>query len=242
MKTKCIIVDDEPLAIKLLKSHVEQVETLELVAECRNAMQAYDVLRKKQVDLMLMDIQMPQITGLDFLKSLSNPPKVIITTAYRNYAPEGFELEVVDYLLKPIQFDRFFKAINRFYQVADHDIKVIDSLNNQHGEKSQFIYVKENKKVNKIFLDSIVSIEGLGEYVKICTNEGNYVTKNSLNNLESKLPHQLFVRTHKSFIIALSKVTAFTSTTIEIGKTEFPIGRTYKNEVLKALNFDSDLI
>lgn len=239
MATRTLIVDDEPLAIKLLKSHVENVETLELVAECKNAMQAYEVLRSTPVDLMLMDIQMPQITGIDFLKSLSNPPKVIITTAYRNYALEGFELEVVDYLLKPIKFERFFKAISRYYQMVDNPVKVIEKEVAQPAEDA-FIYVKENKKVHKVKLNDILYIEGLGEYVKIITQTESYVTKNSLNNLESKLPEGDFIRAHKSFIISIKKVTAFTSVSVDIQEKEIPVSRTYKQAVLKALNYDSD--
>ena len=245
MKTKCIIVDDEPLAIKLLKSHVEKVESLELVAECRNAMQAFDALRTKSVDLMFTDIQMPQMTGIDFLKSLSHPPKVIITTAYREYAIEGFELEVVDYLLKPIQFDRFFKAVNRYFQLVENEIKVF-SEDPGEGQKNKkpYVYVKENKKVVKIYLHDIYYIEGLGEYIKIFTPDATIITKSSLTNVEEKLPSDMFVRTHRSFIANLTHVKAFSSVAIEVKdkKIEIPIGRTYKNEVLKALKYESDML
>lgn len=243
MKVKCLIVDDEPLAIKLLKSHVEKIDSLELVAECRNAMQAFDVLRNKNIDLMFLDIQMPQMTGLEFLKSLSHPPKVIFTTAYREYALEGFELEVVDYLLKPIQFDRFFKAVNRYLQLHDNEFKVhATSKSGQHTHQQAYVYVKENKKVKKIYLQDIFYIEGLGEYIKIYTPEKCIITKNSLTQVEEKLPGDMFVRTHRSYIIGIKHIKAFTSTGIEIGEKELPIGRTYKNVVLKALNYDGDIL
>jgi DNA-binding LytR/AlgR family response regulator len=241
MKTQCIIVDDEPLAIKLLRSHVEKIEDIELVAECKNAMQAYDVLRKQKVDLMLLDIQMPQITGIDFLKSLSHPPKVIFTTAYRNYALEGFDLEVVDYLLKPIQFERFFKAISRYFALTDNNVEVVSPESGIGAkEGDSFIYVKENKKVFKIFLNQICFIEGLGEYVKIHTQDQSHVTKTSLTSLEGKLPPSQFVRTHKSYIVGLSKISAFTTSSVDVNNQEIPVGRTYKQQVFKLLGYDND--
>jgi len=236
MKTKCIIVDDEPLARDLMRSHIEKLENFEICAECGDAMKALQELHKHKIDLMFMDIQMPQITGVEFLKTLKNPPKVIITTAYREYALDGFELDVVDYLLKPITFERFLKGINKFYQTAQDEISNVKSVpvNNSVPEEA-FIYVKENKKVVKVHLNEILYVEGLSEYVQIYTHEKKIITKTSMTNMTDKLPDANFVRIHKSYIVSLSKVEAFTSSSIEVPGKELPIGRSYKNSVLEML-------
>jgi YesN/AraC family two-component response regulator len=161
MKTKYMIVDDEPLARDLIRGHIEKLENFEIVAECNNAMKALSVLREKHVDLVFMDIQMPQITGIEFLKTLKHPPKVIITTAYREYALEGFELDVVDYLLKPITFERFLKSVNKFYQMSQEPIQGAPNSPAEKVPDESFIYVKENKKVIKVYLSEIRYIEGL---------------------------------------------------------------------------------
>ena len=236
MKTKCLIVDDEPLARDLMRSHIEKLENFEIVAECGDAMKAMNALRSNPVDLMFMDIQMPQITGIDFLKTLKNPPKVIITTAYRQYAIDGFELDVVDFLLKPITFERFLKSINKFYQEStDESFKQAPVINNFTVNDEPFIYVKENKKVLKVHLNEILYLEGLSEYVQIFTKNKKIVTKNSMTNMETKLPDKDFMRIHKSYIVSVSKIQAFTSTTVEIPGKQLPIGRSYKNLVIEAL-------
>jgi len=239
MKVKCIIVDDEPIAIRVIQNHLQNFENIEVVAECKNSIQAFEILKKKKVDLMFLDIQMPQITGIDFLKTLTHPPKVIITTAYRDYAIEGYELEIVDYLLKPISFERFLKAINKFYQITDNEAVVINS--NVEFQQNQFIYIKENKKVHKIYLADIIYLESMKEYVKVHTLNGRFTTKNSISNFEAKLPPDNFIRVHKSFIISISKIKSFTSNTIELENIEVPISRTYKNAVMNALNYGSGL-
>lgn len=236
MKTKCIIIDDEPLAIDLMRNHIEKLENFEIVAECSDAMKAMQVLRSHPVDLMFMDIQMPQITGIEFLKTLKHPPKVIITTAYREYALEGFELDVVDYLLKPITFGRFLKAVNKYYQISQDEQQVgLPSALPAVQNDDSFIYVKENKKVIKVHIDEIVYVEGLSEYVQIYTEKKKVITKTSLANMEEKLPDAGFMRIHKSFIVSLSKIEAFTSSSIEVRGKELPIGRSYKNSVLEML-------
>jgi len=237
MKTRCLIVDDEPLARDLIRGHVEKLENFEIVAECGDAMKALNVLREKQVDLMFMDIQMPQITGTEFLKTLKHPPKVIITTAYREYALEGFDLDVVDYLLKPITFERFLKSINKFYQMNQDDIQLIAGSSTDKSSEETYIYIKENKKVIKIYLSDIKFIEGLSEYVQIYTEKRKIITKTSMAQMEEKLPSDSFLRIHKSFIVSVGKIEAFTANTIEIQGKELPIGRSYKNGVLNALNF-----
>lgn len=237
MKTKCLIVDDEPLARDLMRNHINKLENFQIVAECGDAMKALHELRNQTVDLMFMDIQMPQITGIEFLKTLRNPPKVIITTAYREYAIEGFELDVVDFLLKPITFERFLKSINKYYQTNTEEVRGPLRENNHslNNSDDDYIYVKENKKVIKVHLHDILYIEGLSEYVQIFTEKGKIITKNSMNNMASKLPDPGFMRIHKSYIVSLAKIQAFTSSTIEIPGKKLPIGRSYKNAVVEAL-------
>lgn len=237
MKTKCLIVDDEPLARDLIRGHVEKLENFEIVAECSDAMKALQVLREKSIDLMFMDIQMPQITGIEFLKTLKHQPKVIITTAYREYALEGFELDVVDYLLKPITFERFLKSINKYYQMNQDDVQVVASAGLEKQGEEAFIYIKENKKVVKVYLSEIKYIEGLSEYVQIFTDKRKIITKTSMSQMEEKLSTENFLRIHKSYIVSIGKIEAFTANTIEIQGKELPIGRSFKNAVLSALNF-----
>lgn len=237
MRTKCLIVDDEPLARELIRGHVEKLENFEIVAECSDAMKALQVLREKQIDLMFMDIQMPQITGIEFLKTLKHQPKVIITTAYREYALEGFELDVVDYLLKPITFERFLKSVNKYYQMIQDDVQVVSNTVADKMQDDSFIYIKENKKVVKVYLSEIKYIEGLSEYVQIYTDKRKIITKTSMTQMEEKLTSEKFLRIHKSYIVSISKIEAFTANTIEIQGKELPIGRSFKNGVISALNF-----
>ncbi len=175
MRTKCIIIDDEPLARELIRGHVKKLENFEIVAECANAMEAMETLRNNKTDLMFLDIKMPQISGIEFLKTIKNPPKVIITTAFSQYAIEGFEMDVVDYLIKPVTFERFFKAVNKFFATRTHQEVTLERENqvNDHA----FIYVKENKKIIKIYLKEIHFIEGLNEYIRIHTDNRRVVVK-----------------------------------------------------------------
>jgi len=239
MKTKCIIIDDEPLARELIRGHIQKLENFEIIEECSNAMQAMDALRNNKIELMFLDIKMPQITGIDFLKTLKNPPKVIITTAYSQYAIEGFELDVVDYLMKPVTFERFFKAINKFF--ASRTQQEI-SLENENGyDEHAFIYVKENKKIIKIYLKEIHFIEGLNEYIRIHTDTRRVVIKSSLQAMEKKLPSELFIRVHKSYIVSIPRIRAFNATTIDLENAKVRIGRNYKNQVFSALQFKNEV-
>jgi DNA-binding LytR/AlgR family response regulator len=235
MKTKCLIIDDEPLARDLIRYHIEKLDNFEIVAECGDAMKAIQELHNQKIDLMFMDIEMPQITGIEFLKILKNPPKVIITTAYRDYAIDGFELDVVDYLLKPITFERFLKSVNRYYQMSQDESTVTAPATETMPPDEPFIYVKENKRVIKVHLNEILYIEGLSEYVQIYTDKKKIITKTTMASLEEKLPEEGFMRIHKSFIVSLSRIEAFTSTTIEVPGKELPIGRSYKRSVLTVL-------
>ena len=240
MKIKCLVIDDEPLARDLMRSHIEKLENFEIIAECGDAMKALQALRNNTVDLMFMDIQMPQITGIEFLKTLKHPPKVIITTAYREYALDGFELDVVDYLLKPITFNRFLKAVNKYYQLTQEENKNTIPATTMPQQEDAFIYVKENKKVIKVHLSEILYVEGLSEYVQIYTGNKKIVTKTSMTHMTEKLPQADFMRIHKSFIVSLSKIEAFTTNSIEVPGKELPIGRSYKNSVLETLHFQGN--
>jgi len=239
MKTRCLIVDDEPLARDLIRGHIQKLENFEIVAECDNAMKALDAMRNHHVDLMFLDIKMPQMTGIDFLKTLKRPPKVIITTAYSQYALDGFELDVVDYLMKPITFERFFKSVNKYFQSGQPEPVELEGENGMN--ENAFIYVMDNKKVIKIYLKEIHFIEGLNEYIRIHTDNRRVVVKSSLQNIENKLPSELFIRVHKSYIVSITRIRAFNATTIELENAKLRIGRNYKNQVFSALHFKQEI-
>lgn len=243
MKLKCMIVDDEPLALDVLETFIGRLDNLELVCRCNNAMEAYNCLQTHEVDLLFLDIQMPKLTGIDFLKTLANPPKVIFTTAYRDYALEGFELNAVDYLLKPIAFERFLKAVSKVtaseaQKPASAAAPVTVPLAGTSGPdyKSAFIYLKADKKMVKVMLSDILYIESLKDYIRVKTETKEIISYQKISFLEEKLPTDKFLRIHRSFIVALDKIQAFSATAVDIGKTEIPIGRFYKNEVLQILN------
>ncbi len=241
MKTQCIIVDDEPLAIKVIKNHLSHIDDVEIVAECRNAVEAGNILRKKKVDLIFLDIQMPKITGFEFLTTLNKPPKVIITTAFRNYAMKSYEFDVVDYLLKPISFDRFLKAVNKYFKYSElKNVEIKEEKNKNNSE--YFIYVNEEKNIHKIYLKDIVLIESFREYIKIHTENKAISTKVQISKIEEKLSNKNFIRVHKSFIVPVKKIDSFNARNIFIGKNEVPIGRTYKDRVIEKLKRDSNLL
>ena len=238
MKTRCLIVDDEPLARELIRGHILKLENCEVVAECDNAMKAMEALRNHNIDLMFLDIKMPQMTGIDFLKTLRRPPKVIITTAFSQYALDGFELDVVDYLMKPVTFERFFKSVNKYFQSGNSESVEVDR--GKGRSEDAFIYVKENKKVIKIYMKEIHFIEGLNEYIRIHTDNRRVVVKSSLQGIESKLPQEQFIRIHKSYIVSIPRIRAFNATTIELENAKLRIGRNYKNQVFSALHYKQD--
>ncbi len=239
MKTRCLIVDDEPLARELIRGHILKLENFEIVDECDNAMKAMDALRNQTVDLMFLDIKMPQMTGIDFLKTFKRPPKVIITTAFSQYALDGFELDVLDYLMKPITFERFFKAVNKYFQSGQSETVELEGGNGMNSEA--FIYVKENKKVIKIYLNEILFIEGQNEYIRIHADNRRVVVKSSLMSIESKLPSNQFIRIHKSYIVSIPRIRAFNATTIELENAKLRIGRNYKNQVFSTLHYKQEI-
>ncbi|RAJ77571.1 DNA-binding LytR/AlgR family response regulator [Chitinophaga dinghuensis] len=234
MKIKCLIVDDEPLAIALLENHISQLSTLEVVGTCANALQAAQELRTKQVDLLFLDIKMPQITGIEFLKTLRHPPAVIFTTAYREYALEGYELDIVDYLLKPITFERFFKAVERYYSRFSPKETLAGALN--HLPPEDYIFLKTGNKFHKIATKDILYIESVKDYVALHRTDGStFTAKYKISDLEEELQGKRFLRIHRSFLVNLTKVTAFTLQDIEIGPQELPIGNSYRELVFKVL-------
>jgi len=236
MTTKCLIVDDEPLAIELLETHIAHLEQLEIVGTCTNAIKAMNFLQQESVDLIFLDIQMPMLTGIEFLKSLKQPPSVIFTTAYRDYAIEGFELDAVDYLLKPISFDRFFKAINRYFQL--HQAAAIPTPSASALPPripKDYLYLKINKKHHKIILSEIRYIESIKDYIKIHLADQELVAKEKISEFEQQLPSSTFLRIHRSFIINLAQLSAYTAQDVEIGSVEIPIGVSYKTGVMQVL-------
>lgn len=233
MKYSCLIVDDEPLALELIESYVSKIPQLEVIAKCSNAINAYEVLKNQKVDLMFLDIQMPNITGIEFLKSVSNAPKVILTTAYRQYAIESYELEVVDYLLKPIPFNRFFKAIDKFLKQVQKG-SPIAIISETTKEEKEHVFININKKYHKLNYDDILYIDSLKDYIRIHTNKQSYITKEKISEFEKSLP-TFFLRSHRSYIVNTQKITAYTKQDIEIGTIEIPIGVSYKKQVLEVL-------
>ncbi len=240
MDTKCLIVDDEPLAIKLIKNHLNKLDNFTITGEARNAVEAMKILEKNKIDLIFLDINMPKITGIELLKSLHKPPKVIIISAHKEYAIDGFELDVVDYLLKPIAFDRFLKAINKYKTTCQLTTNNFSTIS--HDKNSSIISIKDNKKIHNIKLENILYIESLREYVKIHTPDDTIMVKCALNKFEENLPGDLFIRIHKSFIIAIKKVELFTATYAEINKQKIPIGRNFKSDTIKTLSNLGDII
>lgn len=238
MKTRCLIVDDEPLALKVIESHINKVPNLDLICSCDNAMEAFDILLKKKVDLVFLDVEMPEISGVELLKSLKNGPAVIFITAFRDFALDAFELDAIDYLLKPVSFERFFKAVTKYFQWKGHEGLDVKTSEMQGQYDDSFIYVRSDRKVVKILLKDILFIESMKDYVKIHLEKGMIITKERLSNLEDKLPEKQFIRTHRSFLVASKFIKAFTSETIEVKNHEIPIGRTYKNSVLSFLGYN----
>jgi two-component system LytT family response regulator len=236
---RCLIIDDEPPAREVLRRYVQDVPTLQLAGECSHAIQALTVLQQQPVDLMFLDIRMPQLDGTTFLKTLKNPPKVIFTTAYTEYALEGYELDVVDYLLKPVRFDRFLKAVNKAFPLIntamDSSSFTAPAAPEEEKKNESFVYFRADRKMQKVMLSDILYIESMKDYVKVITTQGVIITKQSITSVEAMLAGKLFVRTHRSYIVAVGKIRSYTSELIEIDKTEIPIGKLYRNGVMKVL-------
>lgn len=229
-----MIIDDEPIAIRVIKKHLSAFTDFEIVAECSNALEALPILSKRNIDLLFCDIQMPQITGVEFIRSLSHAPKVIFTTAYRDYAFDAFELNVVDYLLKPISFERFTKAINNFLELQNLKSGV-QNQSNSEDQKLDYIFLKADKKHYKINLCDILYFESMGDYVIVFTVNKKIVTKERIGNLANELPKNTFLQIHRSYIVSVSKIESVGPGFIEINKNKLPVGRSYKPELSKLL-------
>lgn len=229
MKLRCLIIEDEPLAAELIAEYVQQIPFLHLHGVCNNAITAIDVLQQHSIDVIFLDLHLPKLRGFDFLRSLKNMPQIIVITAYSDFAVEGFALNITDYLMKPVEFSRFVTAVNKLVR---RDIPEVEQ--EKHNRKFQFFNV--DKKQVKIYHDDILFIESLKEYVRIHTTDSTIVTKFQMGNLESFLADADFIRVHRSYIVALSKINAFTQTTIEIHQHTIPIGRSYSNNVLAQLH------
>ena len=236
-KIRCLVIDDELPAREILKKHIAGVDALELSGVCSNAVDAISFLKDHTVDLLFLDIQMPHLLGTSFLRTLKNAPKVIFTTAYRKYAVEGFELDAVDYLLKPINFERFLKGVNKVLQLNLQNSSAPSE--NHAGTSPPFLYFRSNRKMVKVLLDDILYIEGLNDYIRIVTSGKTIISKHVLSSLEEMLPANSFVRIHKSFIIAVNKIESFNADSVEIGKKEIPIGRLFKFNLNKILGSSS---
>ena len=224
---RCIIIDDEPIAIRVIKNHLAAFSHFEVLAECNNGLEAMPILQKEKVDLLFCDIQMPQITGVDFVRSLSHPPKVIFTTAYRDYAVDAFELNVVDYLLKPISFERFTKAINHFLEQQRHN-ETTPSNDGIENKSRDYIFLKADKKHYKINLSDILYFESLGDYVIAFTTNNKIITKERISHLAEELPQDQFIQIHRSYIVSIDKIESVGPGFIEIKKKKLPVGRNYK--------------
>lgn len=229
---KCLVVDDEPMARDVLRRYIEKIPTLKMIGECSNAIDALVFLQNNNVDLIFLDIRMPELLGTDFVKSLSNPPKIIFTTAYKEYALDGYELDVIDYLLKPVRFERFLKAVNKAFPKKDDSTQSSNSTNDRKTG-IDFIYLRVDRKLVKIILSDILYIESARDYVKVFTNDKCFITRQTISSIEAMLSGNEFIRIHRSYIVAVNKVKSLTNELVEIGTAELPIGKLYKNNFLK---------
>ncbi len=228
MIIKCIIIDDEPLAIKVIESHLASFKNIELLGAFNNPLEALEIIEQGQLDAMFLDINMSEMNGLDFIKNSRHDYQIIITTAYREYAVESFELDVLDYLVKPIPFNRFLKTINKLSQVINQNQSKKDGYD---GNKEPFIFLKVDKKLVKILLKDILYIESLKDYIKVITQQGSYLVHKSLTGITEELPNSNFIRVHRSYTIAIDKIQAVEGNQVEINSKKIPIGRNYVKHV-----------
>lgn len=225
MKIKCIITDDEPLARKCLREYIDKIDFLTLIGECEDAIQLNTILKKEQVDLIFLDIEMPEMTGIELLSNLINPPKVIIVSAYEQYALKGYELDVVDYLLKPVSFDRFLKSANRVY----------DLMRTGQKEDNDYIFVKSNKLLKKIRFKDILFVESMENYVVIQTASSKEIVYTTLKQLYESLPQNIFQQTHRSYIVNIEKVTAIDGNQLTIAAYKIPVARNFRDNIFNLI-------
>ncbi|TXG39325.1 LytR/AlgR family response regulator transcription factor [Seonamhaeicola maritimus] len=227
----CLIVDDESIALEIIASHLSKIPNIKKIASCNNAIEGFSYLRDNHVDLVFLDINMPEVSGISFAKSISKDIKIIFTTAYRDYAVEGFELQAVDYLLKPISFERLLKAVNNYFDIYGESAS--NSIEISNG--NEFMFVRSDRRMIKIDFDEIIYIESYSDYIKIHLKDETIVTRETISSVEAKLPNNKFMRIHRSFIISLANISSFTNEEITINKKSLPISRSYKKEVLNTL-------
>lgn len=234
LPTRCIIVDDEPMARDVVRRYIQMIPSLELKGEFGNAIDATMFLQKNEVDMIFLDIQMPQLSGIEFVKSLRQMPKVIFTTAHKTYAFEGFELDVVDYLLKPIRFDRFLRAVNKAIP-QNHQKTVIQDVPSGENLTSAdpFIYLRADRKMKKVQLEDILYIESNRDYIKVITGKEIIISRQTISSIEAILPENQFLRIHRSYIVSICRLKSFNNDIVEIGDKKLPIGKFYRNNFLK---------
>lgn len=234
MKLRCLLIDDEPPALKVLARYIAAINGLEVAGQCNNAIEALDVLQQKTVDVIFLDIKMPHIIGTDFLKNLSHPPKVIFVTAYREYAVEGFELDAVDYLVKPVSFERFFKAITKLNRMLGQEpaVQIVSDTPKPAG----FVYLKVDRDMKKIFVNDVEYIEGWKDYVKVFVSGGKYfLVKQSISAMENLMSEHKFMRVHRSYMVSFDKISGYNGMSVLLSGKEIPIGRLYKQSVMERL-------
>jgi DNA-binding LytR/AlgR family response regulator len=239
MSLKCIITDDEPIALEILEDYVTQVPGFTLAAKCANAMETMSAMRKEKIDVLFMDIQMPGITGIDYIKTLRNPPAIILTTAYPQYAIDGFDLDVTDYLLKPFSFERFLKAIDKIYVQSDR--RSLAENPNVAKESQTYFFVKSNHDLVKVHFADILYLEGMENYVRIHCEDCVITALAKMKNMESTLPASQFMRIHKSYIVNLEKVMAIKNLVFRIKNREIDTGNFYRKNVMDFIKNNSQL-
>ncbi len=235
MKLRCLLIDDEPPALKVLQNHIANLPGLEVVGLCKNAVEALDVLHEKTVDLVFLDIKMPKLLGTDFLKTLSSPPKVIFVTAYREYGVDSYELDAIDYLVKPVSFERFVRAITKAKRVMGHEVIVQTEEYKRNPEA--FVYLKVNRHMQKILVEEILYIESWKDYVKVFLTTGkSFLVKQSISSMEHLLSEHSFLRVHRSFMVSIRKISGYNNSSVQLGTKEIPVGRLYKQSVKNTIN------
>ena len=232
---RCLVVDDEPLALDILEDNIKKVPFLTLVKTTISAIEGLSLVQSGAIDLVFLDVQMPELTGIQFLKIINGKCDVILTTAYSQYALDGYDLDVVDYLLKPIAFDRFYKAAQKVLQTKGNNHSSIPELQSTQQNNHDFIFVKTEHKIQKIYLDNILYIEGLKDYISIYTGTGRIITLQNMKKMEESLPPKSFIRVHKSYIISLGKIESIERSRIQIGDKIIPIGDTYRDYFFKQI-------
>jgi DNA-binding LytR/AlgR family response regulator len=232
-KIHCMVVDDEPMAREIMEAHIAKIPTLHLVKSCKNVVEALNTMRSAQIDLIFLDINMPEISGLSLAKTVQDKTKVIFTTAYREYAIDGFDLQAVDYLLKPISFDRFLQGVHKFFNLSK--APVTERMTMVNPVDNNYFFVRSDRKMVRIDFDEILYVESLSDYVKLHLKNKTIVTRETISNIEIKLPGEAFIRTHRSFIVSKSKISSYTNEFVEVANKAISVSRSYKEEVLKKI-------